>query len=242
MKVRPSSVSCSPACVSRPKNREALLGIFHKLLQYFGPRGWWPGETPFEVCIGAILVQNTSWTNASMAIKNLKEEGLLSPKKLHKTSLARLAKVIRPAGFFNVKAKSIKIFVEFLCIEHGGELDRFFELPNTVLREKLIHLKGIGPETADSIVLYAAGRSVFVVDAYTHRIFGRLGLYKGPPASRGGYQAFQDFFHRLLPKDAELFNEYHALLVELGKKFCHPKPICPPCPLRSTCLFPIQSG
>lgn len=242
MKERSSSASCRLVRISRPKNRETLMAVFHKLLQHFGPRGWWPGETPFETCIGAILVQNTSWTNASMAIKNLKEESLLSPQTLYATSLDRLARAIRPAGFFNVKAKSVKVFVEFLCKEHGGELDRFFELPNTLLREKLIQLKGIGPETADSIGLYAAGRSFFVVDAYTHRIFGRLGLYEGPPTSRGGYQALQDFFHRWLPKNTELFNEYHALLVELGKEFCHPKPICPPCPLRSMCLFPNQSG
>ena len=223
---------------SSPKNSEILMTIYHRLLRHFGPRGWWPGETPFEVCIGAILVQNTSWANASLAIRNLKKNRLLSPKKLHEVSQARLARLIRPARFFNLKAERLKTFVKFLWNKHGGDLNRLFALPDDELRETLIQLKGVGSETADSISLYAAGRSVFVVDAYTRRIFGRLGLYEGPAMSRSGYQSLQDFFHRRLPSNAGLFNEYHALLVELGKEFCRPKPICLPCPLRTMCPYP----
>ncbi len=227
---------------SSPKNREILMTIYHRLLRHFGPRGWWPGETPFEVCIGAILVQNTSWTNASLAIRNLKKNRLLSPEKLHEVSRARLARLIRPARFFNLKSERLKSFVKFLWNKHGGDLNRLFELPDDELRETLVQLKGIGPETADSISLYAAERSVFVVDAYTRRIFGRLGLYKGSAMSRGGYQSLQDFFHRRLPSNAGLFNEYHALLVELGKEFCRPKPICLPCPLRTMCPYSGEKG
>lgn len=185
---------------SRPKNSEILMTIYHHLLRHFGPRGWWPGETPFEVCIGAILVQNTSWANASLAIRNLKKNGLLSPKKLHEVSRARLARLIRPARFFNLKAERLKTFVKFLWNKHGGDLNRLFALPDDELRETLIQLKGVGPETADSISLYAAERSVFVVDAYTRRIFGRLGLYEGPAMSRGGYQSLQDFFFASFPQ------------------------------------------
>ncbi|MBI2882160.1 MAG: endonuclease III domain-containing protein [Candidatus Tectomicrobia bacterium] len=215
-----------------------LMEVYRRLLRRFGPRGWWPAEAPFEVCVGAILVQNTSWANAARAIANLKGRNLLSPETLRDIPAARLSALIRPARFFNMKAERLKTFIRFLWDAHGGSLDRLFRLPTGPLRETLLALKGIGPETADSILLYAAGRPVFVVDAYTHRIFARLGLYAGPSAGREGYAALQGVFHGSLPRKAPLYNEYHALLVELGKEHCRTLPICGSCPLRAICPYP----
>ncbi len=222
--------------------RQTLMDVYKRLFGRFGPRGWWPGETAFEVCIGAILVQNTSWTNAARAIANLKDRSLLSPGALRSISKSRLARLIRPARFFNVKTDRLKAFIDFLWNEHEGKLERLFSLSTASLRGALLDLKGIGPETADSILLYAADRPVFVVDAYTHRVFARLGLSDGPAVGRKGYyETLQGFFHRHLPRDVPLYNEYHALLVELGKEFCRPRPICAPCPLREICPYPGTS-
>ena len=218
--------------------QNSLLDIYERLFHHFGPRGWWPGETPFEVCVGAILVQNTSWTNASRAIANLKERKLLSPEGLRRIPKSRLAHLIRPARFFNVKADRLKAFIRFLWSGHQGDLNLLFGLPADLLRKSLLELKGIGPETADSILLYAAEFPVFVVDAYTHRIFSRLGLYQGPSSGRKGYEALQKGFHGFLSRDAPLYNEYHALLVELGKEYCRPRPKCESCPLSSICAYP----
>ena len=227
---------------NRKMTRDSLVDIYERLFRHFGPRGWWPGETPFEVCVGAILVQNTSWTNAARAIANLKERHLLSPEGLRRIPKSRLALVIRPARFFNVKADRLKVFIRFLWDAHAGELNRLFSLPADVLRKTLLGLKGIGPETADSILLYAVQRPVFVVDAYSHRIFSRLGLYQGPSSGRKGYEALQKGFHRFLPRDVPLYNEYHALLVELGKEYCRPRPRCAPCPLSAVCAYPGSCG
>ncbi|MFQ5912300.1 MAG: endonuclease III domain-containing protein [Nitrospinota bacterium] len=218
--------------------RQVLMEIYGRLFRHFGPRGWWPGDTAIEVCVGAILVQNTSWANAARAIDNLKGRGLLSTEGLRDVSRPRLARLIRPARFFNVKAARLKSFIHLLWSEHEGRLKHLFSLSTDVLREALLKLKGVGPETADSVLLYAADRPVFVVDAYTHRILSRLGLYDGPRTGRGGYETLQDLFHRVLPRDVALYNEYHAVLVELGKEYCRPRPICAPCPLRDICPYP----
>ncbi|MFQ5691925.1 MAG: endonuclease III domain-containing protein [Nitrospinota bacterium] len=222
--------------------RQVLLDVYDRLLRHFGPRGWWPGETPFEVCVGALLVQNTSWANAARAVANLKDRNLLSPAGLRDVSRSRLARLVRSARFFNVKADRLKAFIRFLWEKHDGELEALFRLPSDSLRRVLLNLNGIGPETADSILLYAAERPVFVVDAYTHRILARLGLYDGPSRGREGYETLQDAFHRRLPRDAPLSNEYHALLVELGKTYCRPRPVCPPCPLKGICPYPAANS
>jgi endonuclease-3 related protein len=214
------------------------MEVYGRLLRRFGPLGWWPADTSFEVCLGAILVQNTSWKNAAQAIANLRDHNLLSPRALYDVSLSRLAELIRPARFFNLKAGRLKAFIHFLWNEHGGDLERLFCLPVDGLRAALLGLNGIGPETADSILLYAAGRPVFVVDAYTHRIFERIGVYQGPSTGRAGYDTLQALFHQNLSGDVSLYNEYHALLVELGKEYCRPRPVCAPCPLREICPYP----
>lgn len=192
-----------------------------------GPQQWWPGETPFEVVIGAILTQNTNWSNVEKAIRNLKTAGKLSPEEIHKLSVTELARLIRPSGFFNVKAKRVKTFINWLFTHYDGKLSGLFNKDMQILREELLAIKGIGPETADSVVLYAANLPTFVVDAYTHRIFSRHGLI--PEEST--YDEIKSFFEENLPKDVNLFNEYHALLVNIGKKFCKPKKICERCPL-----------
>lgn len=192
-----------------------------------GRQYWWPGETPFEVIIGAILTQNTNWSNVEKAIKNLKTAGKLSPKGIYELSEQELAQLIKPSGFFNVKAKRVKTFINWLFSKYGGDLDRMFAGNLHTLRGELLSVKGIGPETADSILLYAGNFPTFVVDAYTHRIFSRHELIPEESA----YDEIKSFFEENLPVDVQLFNEYHALLVNIGKLFCKPKKICEQCPL-----------
>ena len=207
---------------------KTLKEIYDKLLTRFGPQHWWPGETPFEVIIGAILTQNTNWSNVEKAIHNLKDAGLLSPEGLHKCALPRLATLIKPSGYFNVKAKRLKNFIDWLFESYEGDLTRLFVLETSILRAELLTVKGIGPETADSIVLYAAGKPTFVCDAYTYRIMLR---HRFIPEETG-YDELKALFEDTLPRDAKLFNEYHALLVRLGKTYCKKtKPLCPECPL-----------
>lgn len=198
------------------------------MFEALGPRQWWPGETPFEVVIGAILTQNTNWSNVEKAIKNLKTAGKLSPEGIYELSVTELAKLIRPSGFFNVKAKRVKTFINWLFSRYEGNLSKMFARDLQSLRSELLSVKGIGPETADSILLYAGNMPTFVVDAYTHRIFSRHELI--PEEST--YDDMKSFFEENLPKDVQLFNEYHALLVNIGKMFCKPKKVCEPCPLK----------
>ncbi|MBM2835096.1 MAG: Endonuclease [Candidatus Brocadiaceae bacterium] len=193
-----------------------------------GPRQWWPGETPFEVIIGAILTQNTNWSNVEKAIKNLKTAGKLSPEGMYELSVTELAELIRPSGFFNVKAKRVKAFINWLFSRYEGNLSKMFAQDLQALRSELLSVKGIGPETADSILLYAGNMPTFVVDAYTHRIFSRHELI--PEEST--YDEMKSFFEENLPEDVQLFNEYHALLVNIGKTFCKTKKVCEPCPLK----------
>ncbi len=201
---------------------------FDRLLARFGPRGWWPGQTPFEVMVGAILTQNTNWLNASRAIENLKRERILHPKKLLALHPATLASLIRPAGYFRVKTRRLRSFLKCFVERYDGNAKRMAERPLEELRPELLAVSGIGPETADSILLYALGKPVFVIDAYTKRILVRHGLC----AEEDDYHALQDLFQDGLPEDVPLYNEYHALIVETGKDFCRPKPRCDECPLR----------
>lgn len=211
------------------KNKQKLLAIYSKLYARFGPRKWWPAETDFEVMVGAILTQNTAWANVEKAILNIKKEKALSPKRLRDISLGRLRRLIKSSGFYNEKAKKLKNLTDFLFSSCNGRIDRL-KLKNTrLLRKRLLEINGIGPETADSMLLYALGKPVFVVDAYTKRIFSRHGMVK----KYASYGEVQDFFMNNLPTKRALYNEYHALIVELGKRYCKKtKPLCNSCPLR----------
>lgn len=208
-----------------------LLEIFDTLLAAYGPRFWWPAETPFEVCIGAILTQNTNWGNVEKAIANLRREGLLVPEQLRDISTEQLAELIRPAGYFNVKSARLKDFINWLYLTFEGNLEVMFSGEWRELRLDLLKVRGIGPETCDSILLYAGHKATFVVDAYTRRLFSRLGLI----SPKAGYDEVRDLFMANLPADVGLFNEYHALIVEHCKEHCRSKPVCGECLLRFRC-------
>jgi endonuclease-3 related protein len=222
--------------VADPNTGPVLMRYFAAMSQNLGPMHWWPATTPFEVIVGAILTQNTSWGNVERAIANLRAAGMLTPSAISAARMAKLAALVRPSGYFRQKAKKLKAFVRFLQVEYGGSLKRMFETPTEILREKLLSVHGIGPETADSILLYAGKHPVFVVDAYTHRIFGRHGITDGKPE----YESVRALFEAALPRDSQLFNEFHALVVNTGKNWCRKKePRCAECPLAS--LLPENS-
>ena len=206
---------------------EILIEIYQLLFDHFGPQHWWPGDTQFEIITGAILTQNTNWANVEKALTNLKSADLLSPEKLYHLDLPRVAELIRPAGYFNIKAKRLKNFVQWLFDNYQGQLSNLENLNTEQLRVELLAIKGIGHETADSILLYALDRPIFVVDAYTARIAIRHGLIE-PNAD---YEQLRELFQSNLPEDIQLFNDYHALLVKVGKEFCKPKARCSGCPL-----------
>ncbi|WP_456430907.1 endonuclease III domain-containing protein [Thermosulfuriphilus sp.] len=206
--------------------KKRLLELYDRLLDHFGPQGWWPAESPFEVCVGAILTQNTNWQNVERAIENLKKQSLLEPSALARIPLDRLAYLIRPAGYYNIKARRLRNFVDFLLQGWQGDLKAMFA-EGLALRDKLLGLSGIGPETADSILLYAGDLPIFVVDAYTKRILHRHLLAPEEIA----YDELQALFMESLPQDVALYQEYHALLVALGKGYClKSRPKCPQCP------------
>jgi endonuclease-3 related protein len=209
----------------------ALIDIYNRLFDRYGPQSWWPADSPFEVVVGAILTQSAAWTNVEQAISNLKRENALTPEALHTLPVERLALLIRPSGYFNAKALKLKAFAERLHSRYNGDLGRLFTLDTALLRQELLSIHGVGEETADSIMLYAARRPSFVIDAYTKRIVSRLGL--APP--KDGYRDFQALFAHNLPQDERLFNEYHALLVRHGKEVCRKAPDCPRCCLGSIC-------
>ena len=217
--------------------KTTLLHIFDALLRHFGPRNWWPGETPLEIAIGAILTQNTSWRNVEKAISNLKHSQAIDLKCLNAMPEDLLAEIIRPAGFFRQKTRTIKGFTEAVLGEGVGELEELSPKTIEYLRPFFLSIKGIGPETADSILLYALDKPVFVVDAYTKRFvqnheLGQMALT---------YAGIQSFFMVNLPCDVGLFNEYHALIVALGQNHCRPKPQCTGCPLdRVRAKFSLQ--
>jgi endonuclease-3 related protein len=205
-----------------------ILLIYKTLHEAFGPQHWWPGDTPFEIAVGAILTQNTNWGNVEKAINNLKAAKALSAKRLHNMPGNILAGLIRPAGYFNVKAKRLKAFISFLTENYRGSVEKMRNEDLHTLRERLLAVHGIGPETADSILLYAVEKPIFVIDAYTKRVLSRhkiMGHFES-------YDRFQSLFHESLPGDVRFFNEFHALFVKVGKMYCRTKPLCRICPLR----------
>lgn len=226
-----------------------MLRYYRRLVRHFGPQHWWPARTRFEMVLGALLTQNTSWSNVEKALANLRRRGLLSPEKLSGVKPARLARLLRPAGYFRQKSRYVRQFVRHLNASNGGSVARLLRGRTEKLRADLLALPGVGPETADSILLYAGDRPVFVIDAYTRRVLARHGF----ASEKATYDELQSFFHRHLLKnpsprsgdpersrtsgrvegrDAQLFNEFHAQLVAVGKHFCHKrKPDCAACPL-----------
>ena len=204
--------------------------IYKKLYKSFGPQHWWPGETPFEVMVGAILTQNTNWQNVERAISNLKKARVLEARKLYRMPHKSLARLIRPAGYFNIKAKRLKNFLKFYLDSYGANVRKMRVVGTEALRVQLLSVNGVGQETADSILLYAIKKPVFVVDAYTKRFSFRHGLI----LEDSDYQVAQRFFTKNLKSSVQLFNEYHALIVRLAKEYClKSKPRCAVCPLRT---------
>ena len=212
----------------KPKTQQSLIrGIHDRLLTALGPQHWWPAESPTEVVIGAILTQNTAWANVVRAIENLRQVGALDWSVLRNLGENELADLIRPSGTYRVKARRLKSFVGCLWDDHGGSLDHLLGGDLNEARQRLLAIAGVGPETADAILLYAGGRPTFVVDAYTRRILRRHYLIEGDES----YEAIRTLFHKSLPADATMLNEYHALLVELGKRHCRTRAQCDGCPL-----------
>ena len=206
-----------------------LVEAYERMLAAFGPQQWWPGEMPFEIMVGAVLVQNTAWRNVEHAIKNLRAAGVMEPRALYALPPTALAELIRPAGYYQVKTKRLRNLLKFVVDEFDGSLDAMFRTNQTTLREQLLAINGIGPETADAILLYAGGLPTFVVDTYTHRIFARHGWIE----YEAGYHDIKDHVESALPADTPLYNEYHALLVRVGKDYCkRTAPKCEACPLR----------
>lgn len=212
-----------------------LQEAYDRLLATYGPQHWWPGETRLEIVVGAILTQNTNWKNVEKALANLNDNGLMSVSELIELDEEELAELIRPAGYYRVKSRRLKNFLQVVDEQFDGSLDRLFELDRHDLRETLLRVNGIGPETADSIVLYAAEQPIFVIDTYTARVLKRHGWIE----FEADYHEMQERFHYELAEDVQLYNEYHALIVRVGKEHCKPKPKCDGCPLQ--CMLP-ESG
>ena len=208
--------------------KDILIKIYRTLYQTYGPRHWWPGETSFEVMVGAILTQNTSWRNVEKAIQKLKGKGVLNPEGIHHLKRSELARLIKSSGYYRIKTDRLKSFIDFLFEEYDGNIKKMGRERLGELREKLLGVKGIGPETADSILLYGLKKPIFVVDAYTRRILSRHGII----SEKASYEEVQKLFMDYLPRDEKLFNEYHALFVYLGKTVCKKIPRCELCPLR----------
>jgi len=205
----------------------SLDDLFSRLLDAWGPQQWWPAETPFEVIVGAVLVQNTAWKNVRRAIDQLSQAGRLSPHAIHTCPQAELETLIRPAGYYRVKAKRLRHLVDFLITSYDGSVDAMRAAKPELLRAALLEVHGVGPETADSILLYAAEMPSFVVDTYTHRVLVRHGWIE-PDAD---YYAIKQFFESRLEPDVALYNEFHALLVRVGHLHCRKHPSCDTCPL-----------
>jgi len=216
--------------------RQQLTEIYELLFQRYGPQHWWPADSPFEVVVGAILTQSAAWTNVERAIKNLSEANALSPVRLRQVPQDELAQLVYPSGYYNAKASKLKAFARYLRDNCRDSLDELFSRDVPTLRRELLSIHGVGEETADSIILYAARKPVFVIDAYTRRVVTRLGLE--PSAAR--YADFQRLFMENLPPDEQMFNEYHALIVQHGKEVCRRAPRCSACCLRERCLFPAS--
>ena len=208
--------------------KRLLIQIYTKLFEAYGPRHWWPGETPFEVMVGAILTQNTSWRNVEKAIQRLKAKKVLNVKGIHRLKRTELASLIKSSGYYRIKADRLKAFVNFIVEEYGRSIEKMRRGKLEVLRQEFLHVNGVGPETADSILLYGLKKPIFVVDAYTKRILARHGII----SEKASYDEVQKLFMDHLPRDGKLFNEYHALLVHLGKTLCKKIPRCALCPLK----------
>jgi endonuclease-3 related protein len=204
------------------------MRIYRRLYEAYGPLHWWPGETPFEVMVGAILTQNTSWRNVEKAIQRLKEKGVLNSKRIYQLKKSELASLIKSSGYFRIKADRLKAFVNFLFEDYHGDIERMRKEDLGTLRQKLLKVNGIGPETADSILLYGLKKPIFVVDAYTKRVLLRHGII----SERASYEEIQRFFMDHLLHGEKLFNEYHALIVHLGKRVCKKTPRCDICPIK----------
>ena len=213
------------------KVKSALKDIYLRLSETYGPQHWWPAESPFEVMVGAILTQSAAWTNVEKAISNLKSAHLLSPSAIRNMSFSELAEHIKPSGYYNVKTRKLKALVYWLGENYADDIDRMAEIETDKMRQELLGVYGIGPETADSILLYALGKPVFVIDAYTLRIFARIGLIEEGES----YNNCQRLFTANLKTDTALFNEYHALIVKLAKEACSKKPACGRCCLSQIC-------
>jgi endonuclease-3 related protein len=206
-----------------------LTNVYDRLLTALGPQNWWPGDSRFEMMVGAVLVQNTAWKNVQRAIANLREADVMEPAALYAVPESELAELIRPSGYFQVKTRRLRHLLQFVMEEYGGSLDAMFRTDLPALREQLLAVHGIGPETADSILLYAGRLPTFVVDTYTHRVLARHGWI----GYEADYHEIKDYFETALPEDVPLYNEYHALLVRLGKDYCRKtNPKCEACPLR----------
>ena len=219
---------------SKLKNTDAIfLKIYDLLFLRYGPQHWWPGDSPFEVMVGAILTQSAAWRNVEKAITNLKTAGVMSPAALREVPTSELAQLIHPSGYYNAKAIKLQALVRWLSESCGDNLNTLFVMETDFLRRQLLAVHGIGPETADSILLYAGNKPVFVVDAYTRRILNRLDL----KPENDTYDAWKTLFTNHLPEKAEIFNEYHALLVRLGKEACRKQPVCDNCCLREICQY-----
>jgi endonuclease-3 related protein len=219
------------------KKQEILLDIYNRLLSYFGHRNWWPGETKWEIIAGAILTQNVSWKNVEQAIENLKEAGIFDLEAIYNAPPDQIAELIRPSRYYNVKAKKLKAVAQHIMEKYEGDIDIILSKPLPQLRKELLDIWGIGPETADSIILYAAELPSFVVDAYTKRIYNRLGIF----TAEVNYDEMRDYFMQYLPHDKELYNDYHAQIVALGHNICKNKPKCQNCPLEELKLC-IDNG
>ena len=209
------------------KNNRGIRAIYDTLLAAYGPQRWWPAETPTEVVIGAILTQNTAWTNVERAIANLRGADRLTWPALHAISAEDLGELIRPSGYFRVKSKRLKAFTDVICRDFGGSLDRLLDGGIDAARERLLAIHGIGPETADSILLYAGGRPSFVIDTYTHRLVRRHFLIDG----EADYESLRAMFQAVIDPDAAVYNEYHALIVRVGKEHCRVRARCDGCPI-----------
>jgi endonuclease III related protein len=209
----------------------ALLDIYERLYAAYGPQHWWPGESAFEIIVGAILTQSAAWTNVERTLANLKAANALSPTGIASLREVELAELIRPSGYFNAKARKLKAFVALHYERFGGDLEQMLASPVDQLRPTLLATYGIGPETADSILLYAGHHPVFVIDAYTQRTLRRLGF----APETDDYAGWRALFMRALPRDPQVFNEYHALIVRHGKDVCRKRPLCEECPLREIC-------
>jgi len=208
------------------------MSIYRALFRAYGPQHWWPGDTPFEVLVGAVLTQNTSWTNVEKAIANLKRERVLTFSRMLSVAPGKLALLIRPSGYYNIKTKRLRNLLLFINTNYSDSLVRMFSADPARLRQQLLEVNGIGQETADSILLYAGEKPFFVADAYTKRIFSRQGLL----ADTADYRTVQGLFMDNLTQNASFYNEYHALIVRIGKDHCKKvKPLCSDCPIHTKC-------